>query len=154
MEHTPIAFFACIKHDQIDEVETILNKYDIGKYIISMEVAEATHKMTNGEHMHFYVEMLPKDYIRFAKRVFIDKYKLRGQAKGGVGRQYGKVKNIENHERMKAYTVKDGKLRTNMTEQEIEALKNVSFEKKNEHDHYHKLMKFINDNMTAWGIEE
>jgi hypothetical protein len=104
--------------------------------------------MSNGEHMHFYVEMFPKDYLRFAKRVFIDKYKLKGKASGGVGRQYGKVKNIENLERMKAYTIKDGNIRTNMTEKEIDALKEIAFEKKGEHDHFNKLMKFITDSMT------
>ncbi len=148
MELVPHAFFGCIKHDQIDEVYTILNKYDIGKFIISLETAPDTHKMSNGEHMHFYVEMFPKDYLRFAKRVFIDKYKLKGKASGGVGRQYGKVKNIENLERMQAYTIKDGNIRTNMTEKEIDALKEISFEKKGEHDHFNKLMKFITDSMT------
>lgn len=147
MELVPCAFFGCVKHDQVDEVETILNKYEIGKYIISLETAPATHKMTNGEHMHFYVEMFPKDYIRFAKRVFIDKYKLRGKAANGVGRQYGKVKNIENLERMQAYTVKDGNIRTNMTDKEIEALKAISFEKKGEHDHFTKLMSFISESI-------
>lgn len=35
-----------------------------------------------------------------------------------------------------------------MTEKEIDALKEIAFEKKGEHDHFNKLMQFITDNMT------
>ncbi len=73
--------------------------------------------------------MNDQDYTRFAKRVFIDKFQLRGRAVKGRPRQYGKVKQIENLEQMKRYTVKDGDIRTNLTDTEIEQLVENSFQK-------------------------
>lgn len=152
MDYVPTAFFFAVKHEHADFLHDTLHKYDIGKYIMAAEVAkDGKHKETDGEHFHFYVHMLPKDYDSYAKRI-ITKFKLKAGrnhiVKGGTGRQYGKVKEIENHERMQIYTVKDKNLRTNMSEEEIDALKAQSFEKKSENDHFNKLMKFITDSMT------
>lgn len=115
-------FMAHINHEHIDYVETTLNNYGIGKYIIAME--ETTY-----QHMHFIVQMTDEDYHKFSKRVFKDKFKLRGRAIKGEPRQYGKIHNIEDIEKAKAYTCKDGNLRTNMTDEEIKKYIDSSFQK-------------------------
>lgn len=115
-------FMAHINHEHIDYVETTLNDYGIGKYIIAME-------KTDYEHMHFMVQMSDEDYHKFSKRVFKDKFKLRGRAIKGESRQYGKIHKIEDIEKAKAYTCKDGNIRTNMTEDEIQKYIDASFEK-------------------------
>lgn len=141
MEKVPQAFFGAIKHEHKDEVVDILKQYDIGLFIVSLEVSQDSHKATDGQHMHFYVEMSPQDYTRFAKRIFIDRFKLKGKATKGESRQYGKVQKIENVQRMKAYTVKDGNIVTNMSEGELELLKNISFKKQDKEDEFEKLME-------------
>jgi len=124
-----LSFMGAIHHTEFDYLEETLKEYDIGSYILSAEVAKSSHKETKGQHFHFLVEMTDQDYTRFSKRVFIDKFKLRGRAVKGLPRQYGKVKQIENLEQMKRYTVKDGNFRTNLTDTEIECLVENSFQK-------------------------
>lgn len=113
---------AHIPHEHIDYVEETLKGYDIGQYIISLETSKY-------EHMHFIVEMTMEDYHRFSKRVFKDKFKLRGRAVKGEPRQYGIIKKIENIENAKAYTVKDGNVRTNLDQAELEKYLEQSFKK-------------------------
>ena len=135
------AFFAAIKHEHSDEVLEVLQKYDIGRYIVSREKSEGSHVDSDGEHFHFMVEMTRTDYNRFAKRIFIDRFKLRGRATVGHPRQYGKVKNIENVELMQAYTVKDGNVSSNLTDAELETLKEKSHKKENKRKLYDAVMK-------------
>jgi len=158
MDHVPTAFFFAVKHEHGDFLLETLQKYDIGKYLMSAEVAkDGKHKETDGEHFHFYVHMFPKDYDSYAKRI-ITKFKLRAGkghvVKGGTGRQYGKVNEIKNHERMQIYTVKDGNVRTNFTDEELGKLKEQSFEKKVEYDFFHKLMIFINENLNQSDLNQ
>lgn len=128
-EHEWQSFFACIEHQYFDEVMAILTSYDIQGYIVAKEISSASHQDTNGEHMHFVVQMHPSDYKRFADRVFIKRFKLRGRAVKGLSRQYGKLTNIENLERMKIYVLKDGNYVTNLPKDEIARLAQQSFEK-------------------------
>jgi len=53
--------------------------------------------------------MSKTDYHKFSKRVFTDKYKLRGKAIKDNPRQYGMVQGIRDKDKMIAYTIKDGK---------------------------------------------
>jgi len=117
-----LMFMAHIDHEHIDYVEETLKNYDIGLYLIGME-------KTDYEHLHFIVEMEEKDYHKFSKRVFKDKFNLRGRATQGAPRQYGKIKKIEDIEKAKAYTVKDGNVRTNMKQEELQKYLDKSFKK-------------------------
>lgn len=123
-----LMFMAHINHEHIDYVEETLNNYDIGLYLIGME---GNNDPIPGcyEHMHFLVEMEETDYHKFSKRVFKDKFKLRGRAVQGKPRQYGKVKHIDDIENAKTYTVKDGNVRTNMSQDELKKYIDKSFEK-------------------------
>jgi len=132
-DETPwLAFFATIKHEHFDEIITILQEYNIQGYIVSRETSKSSHQDTEGQHMHFVVQMTSSDYKRFSDRIFIKRFKLRGRATKGLSRQYGKVNNIENLERMKAYTLKDGDFKTNLSTDEIDKLINIAFEKNEE----------------------
>ena len=150
----PISFFCAVKHDHYDYLEEILTEYNIGTYIIGAEVADGTHKDTDGEHFHFYVEMSLKDYHKFSKRVFRDKFKLRGQARNGEPRQYGKVKNIESLERMKIYTVKEGKVRSNLTAEQLQVLMDKSYEKQSDLSQIDQiLLNLRNVPLQQWAIQ-
>ncbi len=142
-----LAFFGAIPHSQIDYLNEVLQEYSIGEYVLCGETTTDAHKETQGEHFHFVVQMSLKDYHKFSKRIFIDKYKLRGVAKKGLPRQYGKVKVIENLAKMKAYTVKGGDkalIRTNLSCTELDALILESFqnEEKNQQHQQHKQQLF------------
>lgn len=124
-----LAFMAAIPHTHFGYLEETLKEYNIGNYIIANEITTTSHKETNGQHFHFLVQMEDEDYHRYAKRVFKDKFKLRGRAAKDLPRQYGKVNKIENLERMKAYTVKSGNIRSNMPQEELDGYMEASFER-------------------------
>ncbi len=126
------AWFMAIKHEKKEEVLKIWNEYlgeYVGKYLISTEVAEDKHKETDGEHYHFVAEISPKTYHKVTKR-YKDKYNLKGQAKNGIGRQYGIVKEIKDIDRLIAYCMKDGQYETNFNEEELKKYENISFKPK------------------------
>lgn len=151
-----IAFMAAIKHDQWSYVLDTLKEYEIGAYLCSKEIAKGVHSETNGEHMHFLVQMTDKDYHKFSKRVFVEKYKLRGKATKDNPRQYGRVKKIENLERMAAYTLKDGNIETNMSESQIEGYKKISKASANEMSIEDKIYKHLSDikpDQDRYGID-
>lgn len=122
-------FFAAILHVNEPDILTIWKDYSdqIGQYVISKEIADGKHTETTGEHFHFCAEMSPETYHRLSKRLFKDKYKLRGQARNGLARQYGKVSEIRDTARMIAYCLKDGDYKTNIPHDELEQYKKISF---------------------------
>ena len=120
----------------IEYLEEVLQEYDIGGYIIGEE-----HEPYN--HFHFMVQMKAKDYHKFSVRIFKKLYQLRGQAKSGQPRQYGKVKEINNVEKMQAYTLKNGKFKSNLSVEQIENLKAVAHEKNIDIEFDHKICRLI-----------
>ncbi len=126
------AWYFAIKHEHKQDILNIWKEYlgEIGKYLVSEEVAENKHIETNGEHYHFVAEISNKSYHKISKRIR-DKYNLTGKAKNGVGRQYGKVTDIKNVDRMIAYCMKDGYISTNLTEDELKKYENISFKPNN-----------------------
>lgn len=108
-----IMFMAHIAHDEFDYLENEIMKLE-AEYVISAEVETY-------EHFHFLVRMSDKQYHAFSKRVFKDKYALRGRAIKGQPKQYGKKKDdIKNLKDALAYSIKDKNFRSNMTKQRIE----------------------------------
>lgn len=130
---------AHIPHSEIDYViETLVGYKSVGEYLIGLETGDY-------EHMHFVVQMSKEDYHRFSKRVFIGKYKLRGKAMKGEPRQYGKVKAIDNLERMQSYTLKDGNIRTNMSDEKISVLQQQSFKKNEKQTFRQEMVQYCTD---------
>ena len=111
-ENNFICFMAHIQHKECDRICKDLEPY---KYIFGMETSDY-------EHFHFLVEMSDKQYHAFSKKVFKDRYKLRGRATKGAPRQYGKEKNIKDIQKIARYTCKDKNVRTNLTEEELDDL--------------------------------
>lgn len=141
-----IAFMCAAYHTNYNYLEETLKEYPIGKYLIAAEVTNDSHKETLGQHFHFLVQMTETDYHKYAKRCFKDKLGLRGQARDGKPRQYGKVKKIEDIERMAAYTIKQGNIRTNMTEAQLDAYKKITFTTKEEIAYEDELYEYLMNN--------
>lgn len=123
--YTASDYIACMFHlDEIhyDHLETTLKEYDIGNYIIG-------HEKTPYSHFHIMFQGTEKIYSAFSKRI-VEKFDLRGRAAKGKSKEYGKVKQIENVTKMAAYTVKDGNVRSNMTQEELDKYKQMSYQAK------------------------
>lgn len=139
-----IAFFCALPHTEVDYLEETLQEYDsTTQYIIGMETSKNTHQDSSGQHFHFFTDMSPKDYHKFAIRVFRNKYKLRGQALKDKPRQYGKIKDIHDLNKMAAYTIKDNNIRTNMDKNIIENYQKISYEKHKEQDIREELFDYL-----------
>jgi hypothetical protein len=138
-------FFMChINHEHFDYLEQTLLEYEIGEYVIGAEITPNT----GIHHFHFLVEMSKYDYAKFSKRVFIQKFQLRGRATKGAPRQYGKVKDIQSLDKAAAYSIKDGNIRTNMSQTRIDKLAELAYEKKTD-DITAKLIEYVDDNILG-----
>lgn len=134
-EHEFLAFMAAIRHDQIDYIVDVLQEYtSVTEWLVSLEKTDKAHKETEGEHLHFLIRMSDNHYKNFADRIFRKKYNLRGQSKKGVPRQYGKLREIHDLERMGSYTCKEQNLRHNIDGETIKRWVERSFKKKDEYE--------------------
>ena len=119
---TFIAFMCHIQKEHFKYLESTLQEYNIGQYLIGYE-------STPYEHYHFLVQMSSDDYHLFAERVFRKKFKLRGRASNNQPRQYGKLKKIEDFNKLASYTIKDGDFKSNMPETDVQKYFEQSFKK-------------------------
>ena len=119
-------WIACMFHihqDEYDYIESTLLDYDIQGYIIG-------HEIVPFSHYHILFQGTNQIYNAFSKRL-IEKYNLRGKAGKDQTRQYGRISKIKDLEKLKSYTVKDGNIRTNLTEEETKKIIETSFKKAN-----------------------
>lgn len=144
MESKFHAFMAAIPHEHLDFLVDTLQEYSsVSEYLIARETSATAHKETLGQHFHFLVMMNPTDYKNFSERIFRKKFSLRGQAKKGLPRQYGKIREIIDLERMGAYTCKDGDITTNMPDARIKAWAEASFKRDEERTFREKVFEYL-----------
>lgn len=151
------AFMAHLPLEEFNYLEEIIQEYSILKYLIA-------HEKEPYSHFHFVIEFekeADRNYHNFCKRVFKDKYKLRGQATKGKPRQYGCLKKIENIEKMCAYTLKEGNFKTNMFQEDIDKYIAISRDNLKTLDYRQKILKHLekqqfknNINSISWGSAE
>lgn len=142
-----IAFMCHLAHTEFENLIQEVEKLE-APYIVSAEVG-------NHEHFHFLMKITNKEYHTFSQRVFCRKYRLRGQARNGLPRQYGKVKEINDLSKMMAYTIKDKNFRTNMKTEEIEyilkkKINEVINSKIETREIKEKMIDFVNDRMPNY----
>ena len=130
-----LGFMAHLSEDEFDYLEEVLQEYNIGSYLIGFENEPY-------DHFHFLVEMELKDYHNFTQRVFVKKYKLRGKAQANQPRQYGKIKDIQDLEKLKSYTIKDNNYRSNLSQADVLRI----FEQ----SHKKECLKLLKDKMYDW----
>lgn len=147
------AFMAHIPLSEFDYLEEIIQEYDILNYLIGFEEEPYNH-------YHFVIEFngdADRKYHNFCKRVFKDKYKLRGQATKGKPRQYGCLSRINNLEKMLAYSLKQLNFRTNMKQEDIDKYIEISRDNSKILDYRNKILKHLrdkhlekNENHNSW----
>lgn len=79
-------------------------------YLVGLETAPKAHPQTNGQHYHILADMTKAQYDSFRKTILVNKMGLQGQARNGIGRQYGIVKNIRDDTKMMSYTLKNNNI--------------------------------------------
>lgn len=119
-------FFLALKHSEEKWLRETMLRHCFGKYLYSLETTTEAHAETDGQHFHFVCEMNLTQYHNFMKNIK-DKYKLSGVAKNGMARQYGKLKEIKDTSRLFAYCMKDGNYKTNLDDDILQKLKEISF---------------------------
>lgn len=139
-------FYAQIVHDHVPTVRELLESYisDEAAYIIAKETSPNSHKETNGEHLHFAVDMSKKQYDAFRNTVLVKKYGLRGKAQKDLPKQYGTVKNVRDEMKMLSYTVKDQNIiYRNIDLKTIQGYIEKSFKKNEKVSYQEELMDYL-----------
>jgi len=103
-----ITFYLVMRHTMAEDVKKAIEQYttSLTKYLITAERCKNSHKETDGEHFHVVIDWEEKTYNKFKRDIITKIWKLKGQARDGIGRQYGKEK-VENEEDMISYVLKD-----------------------------------------------
>lgn len=134
------AFFIAIRWEQNEKINNIqllelkdyfkklyVNK-KIGHTIISYEIAEG-HKETDGQHVHVFTHMLEKTYHTLAQCLIKNKWKLRGRSIKDKPKQYGKLTEIRDRDKMVAYTIKGGNIESTYSEEYLLPFYKMSYVK-------------------------
>ena len=125
----PITFYCHLPEDQLDILEQAVLKYlpDARKYLISHEISQVKQI----SHFHVIVEYENDNWEQFRNAILIKKYKLSAKNK-----QYGKVKKINDVNKMISYILKDdGPRRTNIEATLINEYLEASYKKHEDKDH-------------------
>lgn len=108
----PLAFIIVASHDLSGQIIEDIEKYidPSASLLVALETALGVHTFSDGQHYHIFVDMTMKQYDSFRKTILVNKMRLQGQAKNGIGRQYGIVRKIRDESKMLQYTVKDNNI--------------------------------------------
>jgi len=95
--------------------------------------------------------MTDREYRNYANTRFRGKYNLRGKAQNGLSRQYGKLKNIRDLEKLMAYMVKeslefDKNVFTNLNKQKLKKLKEELSHSKSYYDADKLYINYLKNN--------
>ena len=144
------AFMGHVPHNMIDYITDTLESYDeVIHYLVGMETSP-----TVGEHMHFIVKSIKSGfYEKFRERVFKRKLALRGRALKNKPRQYGKIRDIKDFEKLASYTVKDQKIKTNMPQDDIDRFVENSHKKFELEGYYLQFLDKIEDFVKTEKVE-
>lgn len=127
--NNPLTFYCNLPLDHIDDLHTTVQKYlaDESRYIIAHEIS--TVKKIS--HFHVIAEMTNEKWEQFRNAYLMKKHNLKSKNK-----QFGKVKKINDVNKMISYCIKDdGERRTNIPTAEIQDYLSQSYKKSEERDH-------------------
>lgn len=131
----------CMYHlpeNEFDVLEQMITDHDIGGYIIG-------HETDPYDHFHVVFEELSENVYTNLNKKIVEKYKLRACSKKGIRKQYGKIRKIEDLDKLKSYTVKDGNFRTNLSDEEMKKVIENSFEKTRKKEWIDKVIKRLEE---------
>lgn len=92
----------------VEDIERYLDASSC--YLIGLETAPKAHPQTGGQHYHVFCDMTKQNYEKYRKTILVNKMGLTGQARNGIGRQYGVIKHIRDETKMMSYTLKNNNI--------------------------------------------
>ena len=106
-----VAFMVRIPHANRVQLQTVIESYcgEKAKYLLAAEGITEEQ-----QHFHGIIMCTRHDYDKI-QRHFREKWKLCGQATKGKTRQYGRIRNIRDRNKVLTYTVKDRNVYTSET---------------------------------------
>lgn len=133
-----------IKQSEHKAIENILLEYDVGIYLIG-------HEIEPFSHFHIVAQLPTKNHWTNFQKKLIEDYDLRGKPKKGKPRQYGAITKIRDIEKLKAYSVKEGNVLTNMSALEFQHYIDMSYKKENNRKFFDALMEYLDtiENITV-----
>jgi len=127
-----------LEEQHFDYLEKTLQEYDIGGYIIG-------HETDPYPHFHIAFEELSENqYINLNKKI-VNNFKLRADSKKGKRKQYGKINQIKDIEKLKSYTVKDGNYRSNLSSSQMAEIIERSFKKTKKKEWLDTCLEYIEE---------
>ena len=146
-------FFAAIEHSRLEEVHTLIYKYvdASAACIIGLEKADGVHQLTNGEHMHFAVDMTEDQWKLFYK-TFVNRFNLGGKNSKDKS-YYGRIKpdKVKDETKFLSYTVKDNNYWTKNVElKDIHKYLAGSYQKQTKKSLDEEVNQYIHD--AVWNI--
>ncbi len=126
--NNPLTFYAHLPLAELDNLESALLSYiDESRYLIAHEISQ----VKKISHFHVIAEMDNNQWEHFRNNIIIKRYSLKAKNK-----QYGKVKKINDVNKMISYCLKDdGERRTNIPDDEIQEFLKNSYKKPEDRDH-------------------
>lgn len=152
-------FFLALPHSYKDQLWEYLNNYlhPSARLVMAWETSQFTHKETNGEHFHIACDMSDNTYEAFKKTIIIKQFKLRGQARDGIGRQYGVIseKKIRDETKFLSYTLKNNNyIFRNFDLETLQSLYSKSYIKDIEKSLDQKVCEYLIDNKIEFEIKQ
>ena len=153
-----IGFFVASPFDISTNLIADLKKYLDPSFqlLVSFEKHPSAHKEFDGQHYHFCVKgMSDKQYDSFRKTILVNKLHLRGQARQGNPRQYGRIKNIRDETKLLIYTTKDKNIYSeNIDLKTIQEYIQKSYPKVQPKDFVLDIMQFLSDQEVNYPLSD
>lgn len=146
------AFYVACKASQAHLVVTAIKVRKPKWWLVCAEFSRNSHTDVSGHHVHVLATLTDVQYRSIIQELKKAGLPLRGQARNGQARSYGKVKVVRDLLRMGAYTLKahdqDAPLYTNFPDDLLNQMVMLSFQKEadDDHDSYSQIMEYITHN--------
>jgi len=146
--------YLAIAHSRKDELWEYLQNYchPEARLILAWETSVKSHHETNGEHFHIAADMSDNTYEAFKKTIILKQYNLRGQARDGIGRQYGLIseKKVRDETKFLTYTIKNNNyFSKNIDIKTLQELYKESFIKEDKQTEEQQIMEWLVNNDMA-----
>lgn len=106
-----IAFMVRLPHERLEDLVTLIERHggEATQWLLAKEKDKEDR-----EHFHGIVFMEDHEYDK-VQRHFREVWKLKGSARNGDTKEYGRVRKVKDRNKMLSYTVKDGNVVTSET---------------------------------------
>lgn len=124
-----IAFMVRLPHNRLEDIATLIERHGgpATRWLLAKEKDKEDR-----EHFHGIVFMTDEEYDK-VQRHFREVWNLKGQARKGQTKEYGRIRKIKDRNKMLAYTIKDSNVHASSTwDIDLEPYLELSYQKPQE----------------------